>query len=247
MKRLFMFSLIMFMFNGVLLAEQYPRLSLEFESGQVWQSMNDVQIPNSSAGDRFSLSDLSGNGPWVAGRLYTTVHFTPKHSLRLLVAPLTIEEDAILSKTVRFAGGTFEPDPITVRYKFNSYRLTYRYLYYEQRWRLWIGFTAKIRDAVIKLSQQGDSAIKTDLGFVPLLHLAGEYPFNARSGFLFDLDALAGGPGRAEDLTFKLFYNPNQRWRIAAGYRTVEGGADVDEVYTFAWLHYAVLSVTCRY
>jgi len=31
---------------------------------------------------------------------------------------------------------------------------------------------------------------------------------------------------------------------VAAGYRTVEGGADVDEVYNFAWLHYAVLSVS---
>jgi hypothetical protein len=34
------------------------------------------------------------------------------------------------------------------------------------------------------------------------------------------------------------------RWSILAGYRTVEGGADVEAVYSFAWLHYAVVSVS---
>jgi hypothetical protein len=33
------------------------------------------------------------------------------------------------------------------------------------------------------------------------------------------------------------------RWTVAAGYRMVEGGADVAAVYTFAWLHSVVLSV----
>ena len=31
-----------------------------------------------------------------------------------------------------------------------------------------------------------------------------------------------------------------------AGYRTVEGGANVEETYNFAWLHYAVASVRWR-
>jgi hypothetical protein len=35
-----------------------------------------------------------------------------------------------------------------------------------------------------------------------------------------------------------------ERWSISAGYRTVEGGADVDEVYNFAWFHYAVASLS---
>ncbi len=183
----------------------------------------------------------------MAGRLYATFRIAPKHDLRLLAAPLTIEEDATLVKTVQFSGGTFSPGTVTARYKFNSYRLTYRYQYFNRRWKLWVGFTAKIRDAAIKLGQSGNSAEKTDLGFVPLLHLAGEYPFNRSTGFLFDLDALAGGPGRAEDLALKMYYDLNTRWRIAAGYRTVEGGADVEEVYTFAWLHYVVLSVAYRF
>jgi hypothetical protein len=30
---------------------------------------------------------------------------------------------------------------------------------------------------------------------------------------------------------------------LRAGYRMVEGGADNDEVYTFAWFHYAVVGL----
>ena len=221
--------------------------SVEFETGPVWQSMNDVQIPNTSSGTRFSLYDLAGSGPWFAGRIYATFRLARNHDLRLLAAPLVIEEDVVLKKTVLFNGGTFLSGPVSAQYKFNSYRLTYRYRYYDRRWKLWVGFTAKIRDAAIALSEGNNSEEKTDLGFVPLLHLAGEYSFNQYTGLLFDLDALAGGPGRAEDFAVKLFYDPNVRWRIAAGYRTVEGGADVEEVYNFAWLHYTVMSLAYRF
>ena len=247
MKKTLLIFLILFSSGTYLSSEDIPNGSIEFETGPVWQSMNDVQIPNNESGTRFSLFNVVGKGPWFTGRMYVTINLAPKHDLRLLVAPLDINKNSTLDELVRFAGKNFSPGPIETRYKFNSYRLTYRYLYYAHRWKLWIGFTAKIRDAVIELSRNSESAKKTDLVFVPLLHLSGEYSFTVRTGFLFDLDALAGGPGRAEDLTLKLFFDPSTKWRIEAGYRTVEGGADVEEVYTFAWLHYATVSLTHRF
>jgi hypothetical protein len=42
----------------------------------------------------------------------------------------------------------------------------------------------------------------------------------------------------------KLYYDLNDRWSLSTGYRTVEGGADVDDVYNFAWFHYAVAAVS---
>lgn len=219
---------------------------VEVEAGPVWQSRNDVQIPNTDEGTRFSLVDLAGKGPWPAVRLYFTYKINPKHSLRLLLAPLSFTESGMLESQVGFAGETFEPGvPTDGTYKFNSWRVTYRYRFYRNdRWRLHIGFTAKIRDAKIELKQQGKSASKTDLGFVPLLHFASDYTFARRWHVVLDLDALAGGPGRAEDVALKLGYDISDRWRIDAGYRTVEGGADVEEVYNFAWLHYAVVSAS---
>ena len=60
------------------------------------------------------------------------------------------------------------------------------------------------------------------------------------------LDGLAGGPGRAFDTSLKFGYDLNDRWQVTLGYRTLEGGADVDSVYNFAWLHYGAASVVLR-
>ena len=84
------------------------------------------------------------------------------------------------------------------------------------------------------------------IGFVPLLHLSGEYTFAPRWLLEFDFDGLAGGPGRAFDSALKVTYELGNRLRFGAGYRTLEGGADVDSVYNFAWLHYGILSVALR-
>jgi len=229
--------------------EGASRFEIEIEAGPVWQTLNDVQIPNTDEGTRFSLVDLVGRGPWPAPRLYFTWSMRPRHSVRLLAAPLSYTESGYFTAPVDFAGETFGAGVRTdATYQFNSYRITYAYRFHAgEHWRWWVGFTAKIRDAKIKLAQPGTSSEKTDLGFVPLLHIRGAYRFSDRWSARLDLDALAGGPGRAEDLALKLDYRLSDRWSISGGYRTVEGGADVEEVYNFAWLHYAVLSAAWRF
>jgi hypothetical protein len=222
------------------------KFSFELELGPVWQGRNDVQIPNNENGTRFSLVDLVGQGPYPSARLYVSWQINKRHDLRLLLAPLSYTENGQFNTPVLFAGETFPAGiPTDATYKFNSWRITYRYRFHDgDQWRWWIGFTAKVRDAKIQLEQSDTSAKKTDLGFVPLLHIRGEYHFNPSWWLMLDLDALAGGPGRAEDGTIKLAYNFNDHWTLAGGYRTVEGGADVEEAYNFAWLHYLVLSAT---
>lgn len=221
-----------------------PGLLLELEGGALWQSRNDVQIPNDVTGTRFSLVDVVGKGPWPATRLYATWNISEKHGLRLLLAPLSVTETAELEAPVDFAGSNFVAGvPTEATYKFNSWRISYRYRFHAgEHWRWWIGFTAKIRDAKIRLDQGAEVAEKTNVGFVPLLHIAGTWRIASQWTADLDVDALAGGPGRAEDASLKLRYHFDDRWSIAGGYRTVEGGADVDEVYNFAWLHYAVVA-----
>jgi hypothetical protein len=227
-------------------AAPQPSFHLEAELGALWQSRNDVQIPNTGDGTRFSLRDPTGSGPWPSARLYLTWNIDSRHSLRALAAPLSFTETGELSSRTLFEGESFESNlPTEATYKFNSWRLTYRYRFYEgPRWDLWVGFTAKIRDAAIELRQGSRSSRKTDVGFVPLLHLEGRLRLGERWRIVLDADALAGGPGRAEDVSLKLEAALADRWSAAAGYRTVEGGADVEEVYNFAWLHVAVVSLT---
>jgi len=230
-------------------AQEPTRFAVELELGPVWQSSNDVQIPNDADGTRFSLVDLAGYGPWPAGRLYLTWNINERHGLRALAAPLSFTETGILQEPVDFAGASYLPGvPTEATYQFDSWRLTYRYRFHDgDRWTWWVGATAKIRDAKIELQQGDVTSRDTDLGFVPLLHLAADWRLSERWHLLLDLDALAGGPGRAEDFAAKLAYDVNDRWSITAGYRTVEGGADTDDVYAFAWFHYAVVSGIYRF
>ena len=53
--------------------------------------------------------------------------------------------------------------------------------------------------------------------------------------------------GRAFDVSARLGYVLAERWEVGIGYRTIEGGADVEQVYNFAWLHSAVASLRLRF
>lgn len=228
---------------------QTPGLIVELEGGPVWQSYNDVEVPNDGTATRFALDELAGTGPWPAGRLYLTWNLGERHGLRALVAPFSLTETGTPAEPIGFAGADYAAgEPVEATYTFNSYRLTYRYRALGgDRSVGWIGFTAKIRDATLALEQGATSSRKDDVGFVPLLHLAGDWYFAPDWRLRLDADGLAGGPGRAIDAALKLGYDIDRNWTVSAGYRTLEGGADVEEVYAFAWLHYLVGSVSYRW
>jgi hypothetical protein len=229
--------------------EDPHRFEIEFEGGAAWQSRNDVEIPNDGTATRFSLKDLVGTGPLPAGRFYFTWNIKGRHGVRVLLAPLSYTESGTFTDPVIFVGETYAAGtPTEATYQFNSWRATYRYQFWQgKKWDWWVGFTAKVRDAKIQL-RQGDTTSKdTDLGFVPLLYLRGDYQFSKQWHFLFEMDALAGGPGRAEDVSLRLGRDLGEHWSINFGYRTVEGGADVDAVYNFAWFNYAVVSGVYRW
>lgn len=242
-------SLLLFAPVSATVAQDGSGFVVELEAGLVWQSRNDVQIPNDATGTRFSLVDLTGKGPWPAGRLYLTWDISRRHGIRALLAPLRYTETGSFVEPVDFAGETYQPgQSVAATYKFNSWRLSYRYRVMDrERLRLSIGFTAKIRDAKIELEQAGTSSKKTDLGFVPLLNLAADWRLARQWHLLFDFDGLAGGPGRAFDVALELGYEFDGSWSISAGYRTIEGGADVESVYNFAWFHQAVASGVYRF
>jgi len=231
------------------LAQDVSGFVIDLEAGTVWQSRNDVQIPNTGAGTRFSLVDLAGEGPWPAVRLYLTWNINSRHSLRGLLAPLAYTETGSFTGPADFAGQSYLPGaPVDATYKFNSWRLGYRYRFLDrERIQMSVGFTAKIRDAKIELRQGGTTSKKTDVGFVPLIYLGTDWRFAGKWHLLFDFEGLAGGPGRAFDIAIKPYYAISDQWAVSAGYRTLEGGADVESVYNFAWLHYAVLSGTYRF
>jgi len=221
---------------------------LEIEAGAAWQTRNDIQIP-SDTGTPFALDEIVGSGPYAAPRFEATWRFAERHGLRLVVAPFEVDDDGVLPAATDFAGETFAAGtPTRFVYQFDSYRLTYHYCFHDgSRWTWRVGGTAKIRDARVELSQSGVSAADANTGLVPLAHLAGEWRFAPRWRLELVLDALAAPQGRAEDLSVKIRRNVSESWSVAFGYRTLEGGADNDEVDTFTWINYAVVSAACRF
>lgn len=230
----------------------FAKISLQIESGATYQTKNAVRIPGDT-GTLFSLSEQS-KGPKIPFRAEVKVQ-SGSHLFRALYAPLSISIDnKRLAEDVNFSGSTFNTATnVDALYKFNSYRLSYVYDFdLVGSWYLAAGITAKIRDAEIRLTQNGSSASKKNVGFVPLLRFEAVRFLSSDWSIALDVDGLAAPQGRAIDLGLfvrkQLFdFGAGHQATILAGYRTVEGGADNDEVYNFAWLHQATLGLLVNF
>jgi hypothetical protein len=104
-----------------------------------------------------------------------------------------------------------------------------------------------VRDAQIGLAGAPGSSVKDDLGAVPLLYAYARYQATDRFALELEADALAAPQGRAEDVSLKGVFRVSDRVDVDLGYRLLEGGADNDEVYTFAFFQYAVAGVRVRF
>jgi len=199
------------------------------------QGRNTVQVPNDATGTRFALDELTGSGPYLAPRLELSAPLGVRSEWRVLLAPLSLAETGSTAQPIRFQGEQFAAGALDARYQFNSWRATWRWRWIEREdLAVKVGFTAKIRDASIRLRQGGRSAEKNNTGFVPLLHASFERPLGAGWSLDGDIDALAGGPGYAVDAGLRVAREIAPGWSLGASLRFLDGGADNDEVYTFA-------------
>ncbi len=144
---------------------------LDVETGLVSTGYNDVRIPGNQ-GTFISFKDDLKPSSDIFYRIKLNYTFSSAHTLSLLFAPLTVKSEGRINKDVDFAGKVFPANKdLSGSYKFNSYRLTYRYDFVQNpNLEFGLGFTAKIRDARIALSSQGISAEKTNVGFVPIIN-----------------------------------------------------------------------------
>jgi len=245
MKRSLVFLLALLPFGGTALAQtvETPRVALAVEGALVAQSRNDVRIPP-VGGTNFSIADLIGAAPTPSLRAELSVALTGRQDVRLTYAPLTITGRGTPAEPISFAGTLFQPAATDAEFKFSSYRATWRYrVHAGDTWTWRVGVTAFVRDARIALVQSDRTADDVDVGFVPLGHLDAEARLSNRWHFSLDVDGTAAPQGRAFDVAAMVNYRLTPRVTLSAGYRTIEGGADVDRVYTFAWLHAGIARI----
>lgn len=210
----------------------------EVEGSLVTSGYNEIRIP----GDKGTFFDAGKDFNFdtqFAYRLRAGIRIK-KHNFFALYAPLKVEYTGNFDKTVLFNNATFLANTDSkVEYQFNSYRLTYRYDFVDNgKWRFGLGFTAKIRDAYIKVIQGSISDTKSNTGFVPIINLMAFRKFGNVSGIIIEGDGLVASQGRAFDFQASVPFFIKDNFGIKIGYRLLEGGADNDEVYNFTWINY---------
>jgi hypothetical protein len=100
---------------------------LDFEGGAAFTGYNDVQIPSDS-GTRFSLADEIVSSPAIVLRFRGGVTLVERHTLFVLAAPLTVKGVGTLDQEINYQGKPFhQGTEVHSSYRFDSYRLTYRY------------------------------------------------------------------------------------------------------------------------
>jgi len=236
---LWLLTIILFSFSP---KDSQSQPYLDLETGLAVSGYNDVRIPGNT-GTRISFTEELETDPVLFLRIRLMYTINDRHGLGLLVAPLRLRADGHVDRFIVFEGVTFPANtPLKAVYRFDSYRLTYRYEFYRsQKFRASAGVTAKIRGASIRLEGDGLKSEKKNTGFVPLLSFRGQWLLTKQYSLVLDGDALAAPQGRAEDIFFAMQYELSPKIVTKLGYRILEGGADNDEVYNFTMVHYAVL------
>lgn len=222
--------------------------SLDLESGAFWNTSNNVQIP-SATGTRFSLSDDLKSDAAAYFRVRGTWHLNERHDIAFLFAPLRVDSSGELSRDTAFAGGRFRGGvPTDGGYRFDSYRLTYRYNFVKtDDIKFGLGLTANVRDAKIELRQRGLTAYDDNSGVVPLINFRFEWKLAPRWSFLAEGDALYSNRGRIEDVLAAIQWQATDNLSLRLGYRLLEGGVDSDKTYNFATFHHIAGGLTWRF
>jgi hypothetical protein len=240
-RKIILFPIMVLLLSFSLMAQWH----VQVESGIAFEGYNDVRIPNDE-GTLFSFrDDFELQGLVLPFRLRVGYTFAERHHVTALFAPLSIRYEGDAPRDIIFQNTLFEEGlPIEGLYKFNSYRLTYRYEFLRgEAWTLGAGITGKVRDARVRLTTTDMTARKNDLGFVPLLHLFARYQPGA-----FALQLKGDGwyvtQGRAFDIDATARFRVSDNIWLYSGYRIIEGGADVEEVYNFTLISSVVVGVS---
>ncbi|MBN2407019.1 MAG: hypothetical protein JXJ19_04930 [Elusimicrobia bacterium] len=239
-------ALIISWFTAASCMDAAAEMSVYIEGAFAFPSYSDISIPRSDENEFSLTDDLEAEGA-PAFRTEVRYSFNDIHRIELLAAPLSITADGVLVKDIVFNKKLFlKGEAVEGLFRFDSYRLRYRYFFRNTGYFRSAGFTAKIRDAEISLESPSKKTRKLNTGFVPLLNFILSFPIREGLSLDVDGDALFSPYGRAEDILVSLKYRVNPELALNCGYRVVEGGSDVEEVYSFTWINYLLAGIEYR-
>jgi hypothetical protein len=224
------------------------KFSVEIEAGVLDFTRNEVRNPGDT-GTQFKFSALNATGPAGYFRVYAEAKVSERNTLRFLYAPLQVSGTGTLPTPTFFENANFQPNVLTKGiYEFNNYRATWRYTLKESElWKVQLGAGALIRDAKIELQQGALRVADPDLGLVPIVAFTAQLHATPRTHLIFDFEGLGASQGRALDGAVKINYDLTKRFYVGAGFRMLDGGADVQSVYNFARIRYGFATLGVRF
>ncbi|GAB5466475.1 MAG: hypothetical protein Kapaf2KO_19110 [Candidatus Kapaibacteriales bacterium] len=243
------FKIFLIIFSVLLFSKAKSEIILDAELSYTIPLYIDIGIPGDQ-GTRFEASEVSKPKDIFPfrGRLGWRSE-SGDHEIFALIAPLFAKYQGELPRDIVFQDETFRTASSAILgYKFNSYRLSYRYAVINwDDFKFRAGAAVKIRDAYIELSDGENTERKDDLGFVPLLTVMLQYDLNEDFSLLLDADGLASTQGRAFDVMTGLRYAVSDDLGVRLNYRFLDGGADNNEVYNFAFFNYISLGMDFKF
>lgn len=202
---------------------------------------NTVQRPNNDEGSRIYLSKhFDRKNSAVFSPRFEVEYSYKRHHAVATAALLTDRFEGTPTTDILYNYEPFEKGiPLDAVYRFNTYRLTYRYrLVDKTRFNFELGATLLLRDAFISLENNSRKTSFKNVGVAPLISYSIEWKATERMSLLSYGDAFAIKVGRAEDVFVGGKYQFNSRISGTLGYRLLEGGSDADKVYTMAAFHF---------
>jgi hypothetical protein len=216
--------------------------NLTLELGQAFVGSNNYQIPR-TFGTKVELGSQSI--PFYL-RLRSVIDVSRNHEITFLFAPFSYQAIKKFNNNVQFNNELFFANQeVNIKYKFNSYRIGYRYHLHEaQTLLIKVGLTGKIRDASIEMSKDGKINRFSNVGFVPLLSTALEWIFIKDFKVILDVEGATGGKnGWALDATTYVQWAFDSKFSGMGGIRYLGGGASVKTVVSFAHIIYGFIGI----
>src|SRR5512133_2137890 len=108
-------------------ASALGQVEADLEAGVVFSGRNDTRIPGDGGSDLSLVNDLS-TSPAPVSRLRLGYRIADRHLITALYAPLRLNARGQLDRDVSFMGSVYPAGTrVLAVYRFDSYRLTYRY------------------------------------------------------------------------------------------------------------------------
>jgi len=245
--------------------DNFIKLALNYEQGFIGVLKHTIQFGQN--GDKLDyVNEANQNNLYPFKRFTADININKRHILTLLYQPLDITTEAAIERDIELYSIPFDSGtPMTFRYSFSFYRLSYMYdLLPCPENELALGLSFQIRNAFISFSTKDGEQLLTneDIGPVPIFKLRSRFGLTDKfwvgteaDGFYADGKYITGSTndfvGAIYDVSLRSGYQINAFTNAYINARYIGGGArglnesheGPGDGYVDNWLHTFSLSL----